>query len=161
MSKETRDILTDLLIAVVVLFLSLPFFCAIHAKPDEVVKSDTVYVYDTIRIVEPIPIKEEVIKYVNVYLPTTDTIVKIDSIEVVVPIVQKVYENSEYKAWVSGYEPSLDSINIYNTTKYYPVVETVKIKPKIAISAGVYGGFGVKGADYGLGIMVGVPIWSW
>lgn len=161
MSKETRDILTDLLIAVVVLFASLPFFCAVHCKPDEVVNSDTIYVYDTIRIVEPVPVREEVVRYEKVYLHTTDTIVKIDSIEVIVPITQKVYEDSTYKAWVSGYRPSLDSLNIYSTTKYYPVVEKVKIKPKIAISAGMYGGFGTNGADYGLGVMVGVPIWSW
>ena len=84
-----------------------------------------------------------------------------DSCDVVLPIHEKVYEDSTYKAVVRGYEPELVSLDIYNTTKYYPVVEKVKIKPKVVISAGLYGGFGSKGADYGLGVMVGVPIWSW
>ena len=183
MSKETRDILTDLLIAVVVLFASLPFFCAVHCKPDEVVKTDTVYVYDTIRIVEPVPIKEEVVGEEVVKLPKAKSELKDelksepndsarlinevsrtereDSVAVIAPISEKVYDDSLYRAVVRGYNPELVSLDIYNTTKYYPVVEKVKVKPKIAISAGVYGGFGSKGADYGLGIMVGVPILAW
>lgn len=159
MSKETRDILTDLLIGVVVLFVALPFFCAIHCKPDEVVKSDTIYVYDTIRIVEPILVKEEVVRYKNVYLPTTDTIVKIDSIEVIVPITERTYEDTAYKAVVRGYEPELVSLDIYKSTITKTITKT--IKPKVVVSGGVYGGFGIKGADLGIGISVGVPIWSW
>lgn len=83
-----------------------------------------------------------------------------DSVKVVIPITERTYKDSTYKAVVRGYNPELVSLDIYNTTKYYPVVEKVKIKPKVVISAGVYGGFGTKGADYGLGISVGVPIWS-
>ena len=40
-----------------------------------------------------------------------------DSALVIVPITQKTYETDEYKAWVSGYEPELDSINIYRRTE--------------------------------------------
>lgn len=40
-----------------------------------------------------------------------------DSARVIVPITQKTYETDEYKAWVSGYEPELDSINIYRRTE--------------------------------------------
>ena len=43
------------------------------------------------------------------YLPG-DTIH--DSIDVPVPIVQKRYEDSLYTAWVSGFEPALDSIDL-------------------------------------------------
>ena len=34
----------------------------------------------------------------------------------VIPIEQKTYESAEYKAWISGFKPQLDSIMIYNTT---------------------------------------------
>lgn len=152
----------DLAIVAVVLLIALPFSIkSCEPTEDESVRCDTVYVYDTIRIVEPIPIKEEVIRYEKVYLHTTDTIVKIDSIEVIVPITQKVYEDSLYKAWVSGYNQRLDSLHLYRKEVYYPVMIKQSVKPKVVVSAGVYGGFGVKGADYGLGISVGVPIWSW
>ena len=40
-----------------------------------------------------------------------------DSALVIVPITQKTYETDEYKAWVSGYETELDSINIYRRTE--------------------------------------------
>ena len=40
-----------------------------------------------------------------------------DSARVIIPITQKTYETDEYKAWVSGYEPELDSINIYRRTE--------------------------------------------
>lgn len=40
-----------------------------------------------------------------------------DSARVIVPFTQKTYETDEYKAWVSGYEPELDSINIYRRTE--------------------------------------------
>ena len=159
--KEIRDILADIGIVAVVLVLALPLLYKGGYEPKNKPNSDTIYVYDTIRIVEPTIIKEEVVRYEKVYLQTTDTIVKIDSVEVVVPISERMYEDSTYRAIVRGYKPELVSLDIYNATKYYPVVEKVKIKPKIAISAGLYGGFGNNGASYGLGVMVGVPIWSW
>jgi len=47
----------------------------------------------------------------------------IDTIEL--PKVQRVYsDDSTYKAWVSGYEPRLDSINVYRKT----IKETVTIQ---------------------------------
>ena len=86
-----KEFIVDLAIVAVVLVIALPFAIkSCEPKVDEPVRCDTVYVYDTIRIVEPIPIKEEVVRYEKVYLQTTDTIVRIDSIEVMVPITQKV-----------------------------------------------------------------------
>lgn len=82
-----------------------------------------------------------------------------DSVRVMVPVTERTYEDSTYKAVVRGYNPELVSLDIYRqqTTVYRQQTR----KPKVVVSAGVYGGFGVKGADYGLGISVGVPIWSW
>lgn len=40
------------------------------------------------------------------------------TVAVNVPITQKVYEDSLYKAWVSGYEARLDSIRLYGKTAY-------------------------------------------
>lgn len=155
-----KDFLIDMAIVAVVLVIALPFAIkSCEPKMEEVVKCDTIYIHDTIRIVEPIHIKETIVRYDTVYLQTIDTIAKIDSIEVVVPITQKVYEDSLYKAWVSGHNQRLDSLHLYRKEVYYPVMIKQSVKPKVVVSAGVYGGFGVKGADYGLGIMVGVPIW--
>lgn len=161
MSKGIRDFLTDLAIIVVVLLIALPFATRSCEPKVEEVQRDTVYVYDTIRITEPVPVKEEVVRYEYVYLQTTDTIVHIDSIEVIVPITERTYEDSTYKAVVRGFKPELVSLDLYSKTIYYPLYIKQKVQPKIVVSAGIYGGFGWKGADYGLGITVGVPIWSW
>lgn len=142
-----------------------------YERTDEDVRVDTLVVRDTVRIVEPIHIKETVVRYDTVWFeryplrPSDSSSLKgdsaepSDSIEVMVPITQKVYEDSLYKAVVRGYNPELVSLDIYRqqTTVYRQQTR----KPKVVVSAGVYGGFGVKGADYGLGISVGVPIWSW
>lgn len=82
-----------------------------------------------------------------------------DSVMVVVPITERTYEDSTYRAVVRGYRPELVSLDIYGqrTTVYRQQTK----KPRVVVSAGVYGGFGTKGMDYGLGISIGVPIWSW
>lgn len=187
MSKEIRDIFTDIGIAAVVLVIALPLLYKGGCEPKSEPKNDTIYIHDTIRIVEPTPTDEDVVRHDTASFPMvgqsdhskpkselknipisnelgisnlTSNLTQ-DSAKVVIPITERTYEDSTYKAVVRGYNPELVSLDIYNSTKYYPVVEKVKVKPKIVVSAGVYGGFGIKGSDYGLGIMVGVPIWSW
>lgn len=157
---KSKFILWAVLIVSVLLNLFLAGVAA-KAEREKTEIIDTLIVRDTVRIVEPIHIKETIVRYDTVYLCSIDTIAKIDSIEVVVPITQKVYEDSLYKAWVSGYNQRLDSLHLYHKEVCYPMIVEKKVKPKVVVSAGVYGGFGVKGADYGLGISVGVPIWSW
>ena len=83
-----------------------------------------------------------------------------DSVEVKIPITQKVYEDSTYKVVVRGYNPELVSLDIYNRTLYYPVVEKVEVKPKVAIVVGPYFGVDKDGLSLGLSITLGIPIWS-
>ena len=62
-----------------------------------------------------------------------------DSVEI--PIVQKKYADSTYTAWVSGYKPSLDSIEVYRKTVVQRETITLrKISPRWGI--GVTGGYG-------------------
>ena len=77
------------------------------------------------------------------YINTTDTVTKTihDSVLVEVPIVSKHYHGQEYDAWVSGYMPCLDSINVYQRTEY--ITETVTLsKPPNRWSVGVQSGYG-------------------
>ena len=168
--SDMKDFLMDLAIVVVVLVIALPFAIkTTQPKEDVVAKCDTIYVYDTIRIVEPQIVKEEVVRYIEVRLPNADSglpnelpnELPNDSANVIIPITERTYEDSTYKAIVRGYNPELVSLEMYNKTVYYPVIVNKTVNPKVVVSAGIYGGFGVKGADWGLGISVGVPIWSW
>lgn len=82
---------------------------------------ETVVVTDTIikviKVDRPIVRESTIVKYEVVRLPrANDTICVSDTIKdsvfVQVPIEQKVYSDSNYTAWVSGYHPRLDSISI-------------------------------------------------
>ena len=174
MSKEIRDIFTDIGIAAVVLVIALPLLYKGGCEPKSEPKNDTIYIHDTIRIVEPTHIKETIVRHDTIFFPIyneldsssnltsnlTSNLVQ-DSVEVVIPITERTYEDSTYKAVVRGYNPELVSLDIYNTTKYYPVVERVKVKPKVVVGIGPYAGFGNKGFNYGIAVNVSMPILSW
>lgn len=101
------------------------------AEPDTL----RVVVYDTIPYYKPIPKDSVVVRYITERLPVVDS--SVDSVAVEIPITQKVYEDSAYTAWVSGYQPSLDSLRIYQQTQTITIVE--RDKPKrwsIGVTAG-------------------------
>ena len=72
----------------------------------------------------------------------------IDTIEL--PKMQRVYtDDSTYKAWVSGYEPRLDSINVFRKTIKETVTITIPTKKKRTFWQRFT--FGIQ-AGYGLGL---------
>ena len=85
-------------------------------------KSETEVKYDTIPVFIDVPVPRDslIIRYKTVKVPVYDTIkaphadtLSSDSVSVVLPITQKHYSDSTYEAWVSGYEPALDSIRVF------------------------------------------------
>lgn len=121
---------------------------AIYDKPiNGKVESDTIIVHDTVPDTNPTPKDSARIKWVTRWLPSkTDTITqwktitKHDSVAVEVPIMQKHYGNETYDAWVSGYEPNLDSIKVYQRTEYINTTIT-QVKPpnkfSLVVNAGI------------------------
>ncbi len=85
-----------------------------------------------------------------------------DSIEVPVPIVQKRYDDSLYTAWVSGFEPNLDSINLRLPTITETVTNTI-VNPSPRLSIGVQAGAGIgifsRQPDIYIGIGVQWRFW--
>lgn len=87
-------------------------------RGEEVVRADTVYRSDTVRW--PVTRDSVVTRYLTRRLAVmrvdtvrqSDTVRAVDTVEVRLPIVQKVYRDTNYTAWVSGYEPRLDSISV-------------------------------------------------
>lgn len=97
-------------ILIIVLAFGLGWF--VKPSPEAVIEARTDTVFSTSIIV-----KRDTVKY---YLPspilcwkTGDTIHVGDT---VLPIEQKVYIDSNYTAYVSGYNPKLDSLNVYPKT---------------------------------------------
>lgn len=121
---------------------------AIYDRPIvEDVKRDTVIVTDTIPHWYPKPVEVERVRTELKFLPMvkpvgkTDTLLQHDSVLVEVPIESKHYNAPEYDAWISGYMPSLDSINVYQRTEY--ITETItRMKPPNRLSLGIQAGYG-------------------
>lgn len=132
------------------------------------VSRDTIPVF----IDTPIPRDSTVLRYESIKVPVLDTIrttvadtLLSDSVTVEIPITQKVYQDSTYQAWVSGYKPSLDSIRIFQpiTIITRTITNTeVKYKSK-RWGVGVQAGLGItptKVEPY-IGIGVTYNIFSW
>ena len=135
------------------------FFAAkgIYDQPlQESVTRDTVTITDTVIQYAPKPVSVEKMRTEYKWLPVvrTDTVTQYfgiseqlpeypqDSALVEIPITSKHYQSPEYDAWVSGYEPSLDSIKVYQ--KETLITERVVVsKPPNRLSLDVE-----AGADY-------------
>ena len=72
----------------------------------------------------------------------TDTIEAHDTLLVEVPVEQKRYDDSLYTAWVSGYQPALDSIRLHQPEVVTTIERTI-IKPAPRLSIGPSVGMGV------------------
>lgn len=116
--------------------LGLLLAWAFRGKPVESVKieRDTIVQYDTIPSFAPVPKDSALVKWVTVRVPVDRPIyvshppndsLRIDTIEAELPITQKHYKSEEYQAWVSGYMPNLDSIEVYQKTS--TITETITI----------------------------------
>lgn len=87
---------------------------------------------DTVYKEKPVPYKVETVETKYVYLPSESTppdtvyvdreIVIVDSVKVAIDIERKTYQDSTFKATISGpridnYGPNLDDISIYSKTE--------------------------------------------
>ena len=105
---------------------------------------DTLVKYhtDTIFHKNPIYVKQTVLKCdtVQVWSPY-----KQDSVQVKLPYISKEYQDSTYKAWVSGFKDvNLDSIEVYQKTKTVQINTTnyiTKYKNR-PFSVGIQTGYG-------------------
>lgn len=100
---------------------------------------DTVVLHDTIAIDRPVPyyITKVVTDSIKVPVVITDTLIqgRTDTLYVPVPREQAFYKDSTYEAWVSGFQPQLDSIHLFRDTKIVTV--TRKSRWSLGVQAGV------------------------
>lgn len=130
-------------VVIALALIAAAFLLGRRSVKPEIVKihrTDTVVVRDTVRETVLVPKVR--------YLPRVDTVllpVPGDTVEVpvLVPISRKVYEGEDYRAVVSGFRASLDTLDIFRKTQTVTntVVQRVEVpgKPKrwgIGVSAG-------------------------
>ena len=113
-------------------------------------------IVDTIKVVKPIAVDSVVTRYkwVNLEKVKDTTIVNevsevvFDTIRIRLPIESKHYTAEGYDAWVSGYEPQLDSIKVYQRE-----VKTKQSRWSIGLQGGV--GMTPRGVQPYIGIGIG------
>ena len=110
-------------------------------RPTIVVKTvrDTITLHDTITAYKPVPFNVYVVD--TMWVPVT--VNKTDTVWAQLPRTAKVYQDSTYRAVVSGFRPSLDTISVYQRTKVITVTNNVRIPPP-RWSWGVQAGVGVN-----------------
>lgn len=127
---------------------------------------DTTEYVETIPFYYPVPRDSVIKRYETVKLPVKkdsceskrDTCV-LDSVEVVIPITQKVYEDSLYRAWVSGYDVNLDSIKVNVRTREIKIPVPVPAKRK-RWGIGLQAGYGYPNGWY-VGVGMSCNLFNW
>ena len=108
---------------------------------------------DTIKIVNPIPVYSEIIVKEPIYIPVEKLVYVGDTL--ILPRERKTYQDSTYKAVVSGYEPKLDYIEVCQKTITNTITKT--IKPQ-RWGVGIYAGYGVIYSDKNLKLAPSIGI---
>lgn len=150
-------ILVCLLLGVVVWMQYNP-----HEPQPMCIKGDTVRIRDTVRDTILKPVRETLKRTDTVYLPilidtTTDRTVEDDSILVLVPITIKEYKTDDYRAIVSGYNPSLDSMELYRDKE---IITLPPLQKKKRWGLGLQTGYSYPGGWYvGVGISCNLVMW--
>lgn len=149
----------NLVIAVLslLLALSLSFQYLYHSNRNSTgnsLRTDTV----TITKIDTVTITKPVVQYRYITQVITDTLYNTDSVLVPVriPIESKTYQDNTYRAVVSGYRASLDTIQVFPIHTYTTITNTITKQKRfnIGVQAGVgYGCFTKKPDVYvGLGV---------
>ena len=117
------------------------------------VKVDTLVIRDTITREKPVFVTSVVYDTIRAYFTT----IRHDTVEVQVPMERRVYqEDSLYRAVVSGWHPSLDSLTIYPKETIITITKPEVIPVRKRWGLGVQAGMGA--CKDGLTPYVGVGV---
>lgn len=130
-------------VVIALALIAIAFLLGRRSVKPEIVKihrTDTVVVRDTVRETVLVPKVRYLTRVDTVLLPVPGDTVEVP---VLVPISRNVYEGEDYRAVVSGFRASLDTLDIFRKTQTVTntVVQRVEVpgKPKrwgIGVSAG-------------------------
>lgn len=127
---------------IIIIIVVICIRCCSNNRKEEITRiTDTITIIkrDTITIIKP----QHIYKYVDRIV--RDTLYSIDSIlvPVNVPLETKVYQDSNYRAVISGYKTELDSIYIFNKNQiqYINKINNIKkwnISPSLGLGYGMF-----------------------
>lgn len=133
-----------LVAAVSVLSWRLGYRAAV-AESIETPKADTLIIKDTVTIEHPVPILTTVIDTILVAYP--DIVIIHDTTFVQLPKERKEYSGKDYRAIVSGYQPSLDLIQVFPETKVVTRTISVPSRKRSHFALSLQAGYGITFQD--------------
>lgn len=133
-----------LVAAVSVLSWRLGYRTAV-AESIETPKADTLIVRDTVTVEHPVPILTTITDTLLVAYP--DIVIIHDTTFVQLPKERKEYSGKDYRAVVSGYQPSLDLIQVFPETKVVTRTISVPSRKRSHFALSLQAGYGITFQD--------------
>ena len=115
------------------------------AESIETPKADTLFVRDTVTVEYPVPILTTIIDTLLVAYP--DIVIIHDTTFVQIPKERKEYSGKDYRAVVSGYQPSLDLIQVFPETKVVTRTISVPSRKRSHFALSLQAGYGIAIQD--------------
>lgn len=170
--QKTLLLLIGIIISFSLLILSLAYLkqSSKSSKPTSTTSSDTITILKDTTIIDTIHINHfrETTKKVTdtMLILIHDTIRVHDSIFLAIERESKIYTDSLFSAWISGYKPSLDSIILHLPTREKEILQqttTAPVKPpKWSIGIGINTGIGhvtpINSRKSSIGTYIGIGI---
>ena len=129
----SKNKLIAFLIAVIILLLFHSY--QLSKKPEiYTYHTDVKIIKDTFTQYLPKPIETIKLKDTTIYVT--------DTTYIILPIEKKRYTTENYDLTISGYNPTLESITVFPTTKLIYHTTAINEKKKVTFNHGVQGGFG-------------------
>ena len=127
--------------------------------------ADTVTIVktDTVKVDSPVPVHHYIKERDTAFIVLTD--VKVDTVKelVFLPMEYMVYKDSTYRAVVSGVQPRLDSIEVYQRNTVQTVTKTIRVPDRKRWGLGVQAGYGYDGKRLtpyvGIGVQYDILRW--
>lgn len=133
-----------LVAAVSVLSWRLGYRSAV-AESIETPKADTLIVRDTVTVEYPVPILTTITDTLLVAYP--DIVIIHDTTFVQLPKERKEYSGKDYRAVVSGYQPSLELIQVFPETKVVTRTISVPSRKRSHLALSLQAGYGITIQD--------------
>lgn len=133
-----------LVVTVSVLSWRLGYRSAV-AEAIETPKADTLIIRDTVTVETPVPILTTITDTLLVAYP--DIVIIHDTTFVQLPKERKEYSGKDYRAIVSGYQPSLDLIQVFPETKVVPRTISVPSRKRSHFALSLQAGYGITIQD--------------
>lgn len=102
------------------------------------IQTDTIRAVDTLKFYTPKPVKVFKIRHDTLRIAIAG-----DTLATALPVESKVYKDSSYTAYISGYNAQLDSLHVYNSTKVITTNTERIITRNKRFNIGVIGGVGI------------------